>query len=842
MSVRIAGLGELGPGTSSRFGGKAEGLRRLLAAGARVPDGFAVEATREEPGDGETAIREEFRARVAGLLARGPVAVRSSAVGEDAASRSFAGLFETVLDVGSVEAAVEAVRRVVASASSPRVAAYAGGAPPPMGLVVQSLVAARAAGVCFTRDPAGRDRAVVVEAVAGSGEALVSGRREPARFRVYRSGLGRLETHVEGSPGALSVNEAETVAREATGLEAFLGEPLDLEWALDAEGLLWWLQARPITVLREPPSYVVERSYPDADDGPATVWSTLNVRETLPEPLYPLTWSHWRDELLPVVTHQVFGVPQGAMQRALAGLDLVNGRIAFNLNAFRAVPVLGALMVPTISLIDHTAGEIVRSLEAAGILTPRRLPGSRFLLALRGAVAGIRSTARFCHGLFPRRALRVLAEDSAAIAARPDVASLSDWALEGELGLFTSPVCFRLLTGLQMEAVAMIVYGLARHAFRHDACAAALLGSGIPAGPTTEISLGIDALVATARPLAHLFARTADPRELLARLRAEPAAAGWCRELDAFLVRFGHRGPSEFDLAATRWGEDPSMIVSLVRESLAGPPREGVRERMARLAGERARVLGDSIAASPLWKRPLLSLLARAVPHYMPLREAPKHYGVVVIQRIRQAAFELGRRLAAREVLSRAEDVFLLDVRELRALASGATPPDGLRAALAEREERLARFRAEPPPDFLRSDGVPVREEEAPESGGDGLVRGAAVSPGVASGPVRRLATPDPSAMKDGDVLVLVFADPGWTPLFPRAAAVVMEVGGLMCHAAVVARELGVPAVFGVRNATRVFAEGERVVVDGGAGTVSRELPGDRAEGCPPEVGVTSSA
>ena len=96
--------------------------------------------------------------------------------------------------------------------------------------------------------------------------------------------------------------------------------------------------------------------------------------------------------------------------------------------------------------------------------------------------------------------------------------------------------------------------------------------------------------------------------------------------------------------------------------------------------------------------------------------------------------------------------------------------------------------------------------------------------------------------MKDGDVLVLVFADPGWTPLFPRAAAVVMEVGGLMCHAAVVARELGVPAVFGVRNATRVFAEGERVVVDGGAGTVSRELPGDRAEGCPPEVGVTSSA
>lgn len=834
MAQRIAGLGELGPGASSRFGGKAEGLRRLLAAGARVPDGFAVEATREEPGDGETATSEEFRARVAGLLARGPVAVRSSAVGEDAASRSFAGLFETVLDVGSVEAAVEAVRRVVASASSPRVAAYSGGAPPPTGLVVQSLVAARAAGVCFTRDPAGRDRAVVVEAVAGTGDALVSGRAEPVRFRVYRSGLGRLETHREGDAGVLSVGEAEAIAREASDLEARLGEPLDLEWALDADGLLWWLQARPITVLREPPTYVVERSYPEADDGPVTVWSTWNVRETLPEPLYPLTWSHWRDELLPVLTHHVFGVrPGSATERALAGLDLVNGRITFNLNAVRAIPFYGALMSRMVYIIDHAAGAVMRDLEASGVLTPRRLPGSRLLLALRGAVAGIRSTARLLHGLFPRRGLQVLGEDSARIAARPDVASLSDEALEGELGLFARPENARLLTGLQMEGFAMLVFGLARHAFRHDAHAAALLASGIPAGPTTEISLGIDALVAGAQPIARLFAAAAEPRALLARLRAEPSAAGWCRELDGFLSRFGDRGPSEFDLASTSWGEDPSMIVSLVRESLAAPARERVAERMARLARERARVLADAVAARPVWTRPLLSLLARAVPLYMPLREAPKHYGMVVIRRIRRAALELGRRLAARGVLARAEDVFLLDIRELRALASGAPPPEGLRATLAEREGRLSRFRAEPPPDVLRSDGVPVHESELPAAGGDGVLRGAAISPGVASGPVRRLAKPDPAAMKDGDVLVLVFADPGWTPLFPRAAAVVMEVGGLMCHAAVVARELGVPAVFGVRHATRVLADGERVVVDGVAGTVARAAVEGTARGAP---------
>lgn len=813
-----------------RFGGKADGLRRLLETGARVPDGFAVGVSRVGPEGWDAATLAAFSARAASLLAAGPVAVRSSAAGEDAVGHSFAGLFETVLDVRTEEQALEAARRVVASAAAPRVAAYAPGRAPAMGLVVQTCLSPRAAGVCFTRNPSGRDRAVVVEAVHGRGDELVSGRREPGRYRVYRSGLGRLEPYAEGDTGALALDTAERIAAEAETLESRLGEPLDLEWALTDDEALHWLQARPITTLREPPPLEVERSYPAGDDGPVTVWSALNVRETLPEPLRPLTWGHWRDDLLPVVTHHLFGVPPGsAVARALAGLDLVNGRLVFNLNAMRAVPVLGGLMARMISIIDHTAGATVRRLEAAGVLTPRRLPGSRALLALRSAAASVRSTTRLLHGLLPRRALRVLAGDAAAIACRSDVASLDDQALLAELRLFSRPECRRLLTGLQMEAVAMLVFGLARHAFRRHPRAVAVLGSGIPAGPTTEISLGIDALIGAARPLATLFLSGGGPAELLARLRAEPAADAWCQMLDAFLARFGHRGPSEFDLGATRWGEDPSMILALVKEGLAGPDREPVAARMARLAAERAHVLDEAIAASPFWKLPMLRLWARAVPLYMPLREAPKHYGCVVFQRIRQAALELGRRLAARGVLPSPEDVFLLDWPELHALGSGEGAPADLHVRVAERTERLARFRAQPPPDFLRSDGVPVVEQGTASVSSDGTLRGVGVSPGVATGPVRRLSAPDPAAMRDGDVLVLVFADPGWTPLFPRAAAVVMEVGGLMCHAAVVARELGVPAVFGIRDATRALSDGETVAVDGAAGTVARvgQAPAD---------------
>ncbi|MBI3724026.1 hypothetical protein HY251_08755 [bacterium] len=123
----------------------------------------------------------------------------------------------------------------------------------------------------------------------------------------------------------------------------------------------------------------------------------------------------------------------------------------------------------------------------------------------------------------------------------------------------------------------------------------------------------------------------------------------------------------------------------------------------------------------------------------------------------------------------------------------------------------------------MRSDGVPVLPPAAPADDAPGLLRGTGIGAGRASGPVRVLREPDPAALREGDVLVVSFADPGWTPLFPRAAAIVMEVGGSMCHAAVVAREMGIPSVFGVRRATELLVPGQRVLVDGVAGTGAPE-------------------
>jgi len=829
MSLRFCALANLDPAAAEEFGGKACGLARLMAASARVPDGFAVSASRSGPATWTATARAELLRLAAALLEHGPVAVRSSAIGEDAIERSCAGLLETVLGVGSAEALSAAAERCIAAGGSTRVLAYVGATEAlPVGLVVQHQVRAAAAGVCFTLDPAGRDTAAVVEAVRGLGEQLVSGRVEPERWRAYRTGLGTWELHPDGHGGrtpVLELAQVESIAAEASRLAMTMGRPLDLEWALDGNGTLWWLQARPITAAKPAPVFEVERSEESAEDGPITLWSNWNVRETMPDPLLPLVWTLWRDVILPMTIEQLFGLrPSAPSFRHLLGLDLVQGRIYFNMNAVLGFPgPLGLAMSRMLGAMDSRTAAAVHELRRSGSITPRRVPrlglGGHLRAWLTG---GLRPALALVGALRPRVSLRQLAAAAAEISRRTELARLGDQELIEEMQLFARPECRRLRNGLQMEAVAGLVYLAARQAFREHAEAAGLLAVGLEHNPTTAISLELDELALTAGPAAGLLAQPLQPGELLARLEADPATRPWGAALARFLERHGHRGPKEFDLGQPRWADDPTMILELVRAGLRSSVPIPLAERMRGLAERRRRAVTDAVAAARPWRRPLMRLMARLVQLYMPLREAPKHYGMVAFQRMRQAALELGSRLARRGVLQSAEDVFFLEWPELVNLARGGPVPEAWAVLLARRRARVERFRLQPAPDLLRSDGVPVRE---PEGGGpascDGTLRGTGVSPGRATGPVRVLNAPDPRAMQEGDVIVMVFADPGWTPLFPRAAAVVMEVGGLMCHAAVVARELGVPAVFGVAGATGLLTTGQEVSVDGDQGTVT---------------------
>jgi rifampicin phosphotransferase len=837
MALRMIDLQDLAPADAVTFGGKACDLAGLAAVGAEVPPGFAVEATAVPVAQWSDADRDQLRRRATALGNGGLLAVRSSAIGEDGADRSFAGMFETVLGVADPDGALSAAARCIASAHNPRVRAYAANGPQradgvAVGVLVQTQVAARAAGVCFTVDPSGTDGAIVLEAVAGTGDLLMSGHAPPERWRVYRSGRGTWEVRRDGGAApVLTSKEAIQLAEQAAKYAEQIGYPLDLEWAIDSAGKPWWLQARPITVAPSPPRFHIDRACDAADDGPISVWFNWNVRETLPDPLMPLTWSLWRDLIVPVVMSPMVGTsPASPIFPHLLPLDLVHGRIYFNMNGILAWPVIGALMRGSLMrMVDPEGSAVCDALISSGVLQARRLPGSRARLAANVLRASLVSAWRFAASLRPRRAMaamRTLEADIRRRVRERPLGSLADAALLDELRLVAAPEFDSARNGIHYMTMAIAVYRQATRAFRGYPDACRLLAVAIPENPTTQISVGIDGLIGAARPLAEVFHAARSHAELLAHLAEEPQGRAWLEQFHDFLARFGHRCPKEFDLGAARWRESPDMIIELIRVGLESAAAEGVTDRLDRLAGERRAAVNAAVTAAPRWRRPILRWLARQVELYMPLREAPKHAAMLAFQRMRETALELGRRLSDRGDIAARDDVFFLEMAELQQLVASSSPRTDVRALVSERRTRFERFCAARPPDYLRSDGVPVeRESDATYPPCNGALRGTGISTGRATGPVRILREPNPRAMSEGDVIVMQFADPGWTPLFPRAAAVVMEVGGLMCHAAVVARELGIPGVFGVAGATRALRDGQAVVVDGDQGTVTPATP-----------------
>ncbi len=817
MNLRMKDLGELGETDRTVFGGKAYGLYRLIREGADVPEGFAVEASTDSAWSEE--VRELFHDKVKPLLQKGPVAVRSSALGEDSDIQSFAGLFKTSLGVKTAEEALEAAKDGIESGRKERVKTYAGAKSLPVGLVVQSQIAPRAAGVCFTRDPSGKDRAIVIEAVSGLGELLVSGHAHPERWRAYLSGLNEWECFRETRKDVLHTKEVERLAGRAHSFEKRFGYPLDLEWAIDVNGVIWWLQARPVTSGKEPPRLFIERFFEGVNDGPVSVWSDWNVGETLPRPLTPFSRSWWKHACIPHIVSLLSGISLSSpLITCLAPIDFINGRLFMNMNAMSLVPGIHLL----VDSMDARTGKTVKQLMEKGVLTSRRLPWP-FWKVMREVIPGvILVLLRFSRGFMPRWGLKSLREAGEEFIRKKDVRLLTNRELLYEMKMFDHPGSLRLQYGLYLEGVAVAVYAVAGFVFRGHENALNLLGAGIPDNPTTQISIAIDELTETAVPVSEIFLEPLTDDQLFEKLKTTEEGARWLNRFSDFILYNGFRGPYEFDVCATRWAEDPSMIIDLIRSGLKQPKKECVRDRMNRLAKERKEAIEQAMTDSPHWRRLLMRFFARLVEVYMPLREAPKHYTMAAFHRIQKAVLEFGRRLNDTDAIDQPEDVYYLTINEIEGLVNDGFSVSECRKKIQRRKMQMKMFLAKPPSHFVRSDGVPVLYD-SPEyqTTEDGVLKGTGVSSGTATGKVCVLHEPDPKAMTDGDVIVVKYADPGWTPLFPRSCAVIMEIGGLMCHAAIVAREIGIPAVFGIPDATRILKNGVRVEVDGNGGTVS---------------------
>ncbi|MFF1254709.1 PEP/pyruvate-binding domain-containing protein [Pseudarthrobacter sp. NPDC058329] len=786
-----------------------------------------------------------------------PVAVRSSATAEDLPFASFAGQQDTYLNVVGIDAVLEAVRNCWASLWTDRAVAYRaalGIAPHEVALavVIQRMVDAASAGVMFTANPlTGRRREAVIDAAPGLGEAVVSGAVNPDHFvvdtekaRVLERKLGDKRVMVRPLPGggtrtqdlpdrteAPSLTDEEAVDLAALGEQAerHFGSPQDTEWAIDTGGALWLTQSRPITTLYPIP----ESRYPGTG---TRVYLCFSLAQGLTRPLTPMGLASLRLVASSVAKAAAFTVPDprhGPSPYAEAAQ-----RLYFDLTT----PVrsnVGRRILPRVfDVMEARSASVLRHVfDDPRFSVTRRTPLGLVRHVLPAAVRAHAPESVF-RGLFrPKAALRRLDRFT------------RQFADDLELAPGAGPVdrldhAERLLGGL-LFAIVPAILPLPALGFAMLWAAGKMLGGanrgedlqkvlrGLPQNVTTEMDLDLWRLASALKDdrESRTVLEARPPSELAAEFDAGRLPPVLHAGLVRFLERYGHRAVAEIDVGMPRWSDDPTHILGVlanylrladpamapdVQFSRAGAEAEAEVERLVAEARRRGRVRALLVGAA-----------LRRTRLFAGLRELPKYQLVLGFAEVRKQLALVGTALAADGHLESPDDIFFLDFEEARQALTvrsedGASQPRNLRHLVVERRaaytSELGRRHI---PRVLLSDGTEPEVLHAARAGvADGALSGSPASAGSATAPARVILDPVGAHLEPGEILVAPSTDPGWTPLFLTAGGLVMEMGGPNSHGAVVAREYGIPAVVGVADATARLATGQKITVDGGAGTV----------------------
>jgi pyruvate,water dikinase len=792
--VTVISLADVDPGMVGLVGGKAIGLAEMIRAGERVPGGFCVTTNAYRSG----RIPENELLTAYARLGDGAVAVRSSATTEDSPEASFAGQQETLLGVAGAEHVLAAVRRCWGSLQSERAVAYRtarGIDEPQMGVVVQRMVDPVVAGVLFTANPVtGRRTEMVVDAAPGLGTAVVDGDTVTDQYLLDPAGRAASEG------GCLDPGQLADLHAAGLRLQEHFGYPQDVEWAIDREGTLWLLQSRPITTLFPVP--------PRGDRPEPRVYLELGGQfQGVFQPLTPMGIATLR-----AVLPKASGLVDVAGRIYADVTDLVRRK-----GADRWLP----------KFAESDLGPRVRAVLERVLADPRfaplpgqrsrrgRPPGSAVRIVLRAGHGIVRALAR--PGVARARAFGTAAELERRLA-RPAPGAPAERL--DRIGKATSParldgMVWPIMAGiLSAAAAAPLLKGIAT-----ETEVRTVLG-GMPHNVTIEMDLALWHLAAGATEHRDLLLAT-PPAELAARYHA-----GTLPEigLSRFLGEYGHRAAAEIDVGVPRWDEDPAPVFAAIANYLLLTDAEQAPDRRFQRAAAEAEAMLTELIRRARRRRPVRALLAgffmRRARALGGLRELGKFAGLYVLRDARRNLLLVGDDLAARGRLANAADIMFLELGEARsAVLHDVDHRDLVAARQAAHDRELRRTHV---PVALLSDGTDV-EALTPPVVVHGTFIAMAAAPGRATGPARVIRDPAGARVEPGEILVAPTTDPGWTPLFMTARGLVTEIGAPLAHGPTVAREYGIPAVIGVRNATREIRTGQIITVDGAAGTVTVE-------------------
>ncbi|HEY1920546.1 MAG TPA: PEP/pyruvate-binding domain-containing protein [Streptosporangiaceae bacterium] len=865
-------LGTDGSTAAAQLGGKAANLDRLIRERLPVPPAFCITSgalrrfleqtglTAEIPGADHRTIRAMIAGRriPAGIaeeiltayadLGRPAVAVRSSALGEDSAEHSFAGQHDTVLDVRGDAAVLDAVKTCWASLWSDRAAAYRhpGHQAQAMAVIVQAMVPAEVSGVLFTVDPVGgRPHRLVVEACHGLGEGLVSGRvssdsfvlddrsgeviEEHVRYKVTRctmagpgrTGLAKVDAPARGAP-CLTRPQLRQLGQFATQIRDCFGGEQDIEWSL-ADGQLWILQARPITTRPAgtvPSSPYIEPQIESVQQG--TLWSRMDIGEIFVGQMTPLGLSFARHHQRHV--HGDCAAAVGTRDRGdfVGYMGYLQGHVYLNVSY--TAYLLGQCL-PTRDQSHFTSRFVSEEVSLEDYRNPfGAFPGGR--AAWRETLHWIKITGtelvrmkRRAHAMTQAR----LQEFDRV--RRIDFTRLSRAELHSELSRYLVHYHDMHVGYMPYYINAFSAYGLLT-----ELCVKWLGDAGENLQNRIKTDMSGLRTVASAREIWQLAQAAAKKPKVLRIIRETPlegietalradraGRAFWDRHMEQFLRINGVRGHQEMELTHPRWVDDPSYIFQMIRRYAGQGSAPGPARAVSRVDA------GELLATLPRAKRRVLKQVLWLYTTCSELREVARMAMITSLWMIRKVVYELGRRLTDEGILQDPGEVAYLELDDIRAYLGGTAPAGEIfTRAKIDRARRLHDYQRrlpEPPLSFIGE--YDPRRAAAGTADGDGIL-GVPASPGrvVARARIVEDLVWQADEFQDGEILVTRYTDASWTPLFAIAAGVVTDIGSMLSHSSIVAREFGVPSVVNTKNATQRINTGDLIVVDGDAGTV----------------------
>jgi phosphoenolpyruvate synthase/pyruvate phosphate dikinase len=787
-----------------------QAIRTLSAEIRRTVEGIAV------PDDLAAAITSSLT-RLGGQAA---YAVRSSATAEDLPTASFAGQQDTYLNVVGPAAILKHVRRCWASLFTERAVTYRlrngfDHRKVHMAVVVQRMLFPRAAGILFTADPVTSNRKIVsIEASFGLGEALVAGLVNPdvyqvrdgevvakavaaKKLAVYAHPAGgtqelAIEQESQEQP-ALTDPQVVRLAQLGRLIEAHFGQPQDIEWCLADDGFQI-VQSRPITTLFPVPAA--------SDDG-NHVYVSVGHQQMMTDPIKPLGLSFW----------------QMTTPRPMAE---AGGRLFVDVTRLLGSPATRAGFMDVAGRSDPLLGDALRTVIERGDFIPAVPDASRGEMPAGSEPASIETDAAIVTGLIERSraAIATLKRD----IQHKSGPALADFILaniqELRRFMFDPQSLPAILAGMQAS---WRLNELVQE-WLGEKNAADPLTQSVPGNVTAEMGLALLDVADVIRPHPDVvaFLEHVKDETFLDELPALDGGREARDAIQAYLDKYGMRCVGEIDITRPRWSERPTTLLPMILANVKNAePGAGERrfEQGLRQAAHKERELLARLRAMPdgEQKAEEAKRLIDRIRTFAGYREYPKYHMVSCYFVYKQALLHDADRLVQAGVLGDREDIFYLRFEEFRAVVAANQVDDEL---IRRRKDAFTSYQTLTPPRVLTSDGEAVagtyRRTDVPA----GALTGLPVSAGTAEGRARVILDMADADLEPGDILVTAYTDPSWTPAFVAIEGLVTEVGGLMTHGAVIAREYGLPAVVGVEHATRLIRDGQRIRVHGTDGYI----------------------